>query len=164
MRHGMSEMNKLGLFSGRSDTPLAPEGVEQCKLEARKLKGVKVDVIVSSPMRRAIDSARTVAKEIGFPEENIILSDLFMERDLGSLEGSNYIHFRDMNVFEGVEHSKDLIVRTKEAYAFLNKLDADTVLVVSHSATGRALTHVINPSKKFSQISGFRNAEIVKLI
>jgi broad specificity phosphatase PhoE len=165
MRHGMSEMNRQGLFSGRSDTPLTKTGIEQCKKAAAALKGVKIDAIVSSPMKRAYDSACIVAEEIGFPEDKITLSDLFMERELGVLEGSDYRRGLPLNSFKGVEHSNNLIARTRLGLEFLNALDADNILVVSHSAVGRALKLMTDPNlSEFASVSGFKNAKIVKLI
>ncbi len=163
MRHGMSEMNKRGLFAGRSETPLAKEGIEQCRQAGKSLKGTQIDIIVSSPMERAYESAKIIAQEIDYPEDKIILNDLFMERDLGELEGSNYIKGLPMNRYNGVEHSRDLIERAKQALRFLEGLDGDDLLVVSHSAIGRALKYVIDPSIKFSELGSFANAEIVKL-
>lgn len=163
MRHGLSEMNKRGLFAGRSETPLAEEGIEQCRRAAISLKGTKIDIIVSSPMERAYESAKIIAQEIGYPTEKIILNDLLMERDLGELEGSDYVKGLPLNRYNGVEHSRDLIKRAKQALGFLEGLDGDNILVVSHSAIGRALKYVIDPSTKFATLGSFGNAEIVKL-
>ena len=164
MRHGLSEMNKQGLFSGQTDTPLAKEGRKQCLKAGRSLKNAGIEVIVSSPMKRAYDSALIVAEVISYPKDAVILSQLFTERNLGSLEGSSYVKGLALNNFDGVEHSTDLIERAKEGLAFLNSLEADIVLVVSHSAMGRALKHTIDPSVDFSQIGTFNNAEVIRLI
>ncbi len=164
MRHGLSVMNKKGLFSGRTDTPLAKEGVLQCQEAGRSLKGTPIDLIISSPMLRAFQSAKIVAKEIGYPETKILLNDLFMERDLGSLEGKDYIRGLTLNLHPGVEHSDNLIERAKQAIAFLNNQQANNILVVSHSSLGRALKHAINSGTEFKDIEGFINGNIVKLI
>lgn len=165
MRHGMSEMNQKGLFSGRSDTPLTKEGVKQCREAAEYLKDKEIDAIVSSPMKRAFDSACLVADELGFPEDKIILSDLFIERELGSMEGSKYQKGLDLNGYEGVEHSDNLVARSKLALEFLNGLDAKNILVVSHSAIGRALRLLTDPGlNKFAHSDGFENAQIVQLL
>ncbi len=164
MRHGLSEMNKQGRFSGRIDTPLAKEGIIQSRKAGQLLNGVGLNLIVSSPMKRAYDTAKIVAGEIGYPENAIILSELFMERDLGSLEGKEYIKGLPLNDFDGVEHSNNLIERARAGLTYLNTLDAEIILVVSHSALGRALTHVLNPGAEFGRIGTFGNAEIIKLI
>jgi probable phosphoglycerate mutase len=164
MRHGLSEMNKRGLFSGRIDTPLAKEGIVQCQEAGHAFRGTKVDLMVSSPMMRAFESAKIVAGEIDYPEDRIILSELLMERDLGSLEGSNYIKGLPLNRYDGVEHSDNLIERAKQALEFLNNLQADSILIVSHGAIGRAIKYVIDPSLDFNHITGFANADIIKLV
>ncbi len=164
MRHGISEMNQRGLFSGRSDTPLTKEGIDQCKKAAADLEGVVVDLIVSSPMKRTYDSARVIADEIGYPENKIILSDLFMERELGELEGTDYRKGLNLKKYEGVEQNENLLARAKIGLEYLNGLDADTIVLVSHSAIGRALKSVIDPKQKLHRVSSFKNAELVKLI
>ncbi len=164
MRHGLSDMNKLGLFSGRTNTGLAPEGVEQCRNAAKTLKNIKIDVIVSSPMKRALDSARLIADEIGYSKDKIIVDNLFMERRLGSLEGKKYIQGLDINKYDDAEHSQILIQRAKKGLKFLNMLNGDNILLVSHSAFGRALQYTIDSNNKFHEIKGYQNAEIVRLI
>lgn len=164
MRHGLSVMNKQGIFSGRNDTPLTEEGVEQCRQAANSLKSVKIDEIVASPMKRAVDSAQIIAEEIGFPIDKIITSDLLVERSFGPLEGTRYTRTHNLDETEGVEHSSSLIERAEAALELINSLEGETVLVVSHGAIGRALKHVINPSLDYQEVEGFNNAEIVKLI
>ena len=164
MRHGLSEMNKQGLYSGRTDTPLALEGQEQCRKAGFSLKDAGIELIISSPMRRAYDSALIVAEVISYPIDSIILNALFTERDLGSLEGSSYVKGLPMNDYAGVEHSVTLIDRAREGLLFLNSLEADILLVVSHSAMGRALKHAIDPSFDFNNIGTFGNAEVIRLI
>lgn len=157
-------MNKQGIFSGRNDTPLTEEGMRQCHEAAKALQGVKIDAIVSSPMKRAMDSARIIAQEIGFPENSIMVSEVFMERNFGPLEGTKYSKSRNLDQCSGVEHSSSLIERAKAGLDIINSLDADTVLVVSHGAIGRALKYIISPTLDYHQVEGFNNAEVVKLI
>jgi len=157
-------MNKQGIFSGRNDTPLTKEGIVQCHQAAKDLKSIKINAIVTSPMKRALDSAKIIAEEIGFPIEDIIISDLFVERSFGPLEGTTYTKNMDLDTTSGVEHSTSIIKRAQAGLNLINSLDADNVLVVSHGALGRALRHVIDPSLDYHEFEGFNNAEIVKLI
>ncbi len=164
MRHGLSVMNKQGIFSSSSDTPLAEEGVLQCHEAAKFFKGIKVDAIVSSPLKRAYDSARIVAEDIGFPVDKIIISDYLVERDFGPLEGTRYTRSHNLDQIDGVEHSTSVIVRAEEALKVINQLDADTVFVVGHGTIGRALRHITNPDLDYYKTTSFNNAEVVKLI
>lgn len=164
MRHGLSVMNMQGVFSGSIDTPLAELGIKQCHLAAHHLNGVLIDAIVCSPMKRTVESAKIICQEISFPEEKIIVSELFVERSFGPLEGTDYSTDLNLDQTGGVEHSSSLINRAQLGLDLLNSLEADTILVVSHGAIGRALRHVINPSLDYYHMAGFNNAEVVKLI
>ena len=113
MRHGLSVMNKQGIFSGRNDTPLTKEGIFQCHQAAKDLKSIQINAIVTSPMKRALDSAKIIAEDIGYPIENIIISDLFVERSFGPLEGTTYTKNMDLDTTSGVEHSTSIIKRAQ---------------------------------------------------
>lgn len=59
IRHGKTEHNKLGLFTGWDDPPLAKEGVEEAKEAGKLLRkyGFAFDVVYSSWLSRAIETA-----------------------------------------------------------------------------------------------------------
>ena len=59
IRHGRTPHNVLGLFTGWEDPPLAPEGVEDARRAGRLLKmhGFEFDVVYTSWLQRAIDTA-----------------------------------------------------------------------------------------------------------
>ncbi|MGY1809489.1 histidine phosphatase family protein [Blastococcus sp. SYSU D00669] len=58
VRHGLPA-------SGVVQPPLAPEGVEQARRLGSWLKGEDVDVLVTSPMRRARETADVMAAQMG---------------------------------------------------------------------------------------------------
>ena len=164
VRHGLSVMNKLGIFSGRTDTPLAPEGIEQSKLAGQEAQNLKIDVIVSSPLERAWETAVIIAKEIGYPEKDIVRNDLLTERAFGVLEGQPYTGARYINEHEGVESDQNIVARGKEALAYLQSLHRDNVLVVAHGSIGRSIEHAIDPAVHFDEVDSFPNAKIVQLL
>ena len=89
MRHanaGLSRENPL-LDNKRG---LVKEGKEQCMLMARVLSALKVqiDVIVSSPLKRALQTAQFVATEMGIESRIEICPALSPEGD--------YVAFQDM--------------------------------------------------------------------
>ena len=67
IRHGKTEHNKLGLFTGWEDVPLAEEGVQEAKDAGRLLReyGFEFDVVYVSWLTRAIDTALYVLDEMG---------------------------------------------------------------------------------------------------
>lgn len=164
VRHGLSVMNKQGFFSGRSETPLAPEGREQARLAGTLAKDLTIDLIVSSPQQRAYETAQIIAREIGYPEDKVLVHDLFVERAFGILEGTPYRPGEVIDGLEGVETGIEIIERAKRAAEWLRGLEADTILIVSHGSTGRALRHVLNPTITFEGSERFNNAQVVQLV
>lgn len=164
VRHGLSEANKAGVYSGQSETPLSPEGRLQAKLAGEYAKSLHVDHIVSSTFSRAHDTAHIIAHAIGYPADEIELNSLFVERGMGVLEGQVWDPDLDADGFADVETTDTLLERMRLAYRHLLTIQADNILVVSHGATGRALRHVIYPDTPFKGSERFPNAEIVQLI
>lgn len=162
-RHGQSELNKAGMRAGQIETPLTEEGRLQAKQAGESARFLGIDYIISSPYSRALDTAQIIADAIGYPSEKIELNALFVERHFGVLEGQPYDPTHNIDTIEGAEHTDLLFERVKKAYAHLQTIDADNVLVVGHSSTGRMLRHIVNPSIPFKPPS-FPNAEIVQLI
>ena len=72
LRHAKSSWDDPHLAD--FDRPLNPRGRSDAPEMGRRLKarGHLPDLIVSSPARRALATARMVAREIGIPEERII--------------------------------------------------------------------------------------------
>ncbi len=60
-RHGQTEWNVGEVFRGRIDIELDETGGEQAKLLAEYLSGRKIDAIYSSPLKRALETAETIA-------------------------------------------------------------------------------------------------------
>lgn len=91
IRHGKTEHNKLGLFTGWEDAPLAREGVEEAKAAGKLLKehGFEFDVVYTSWLSRAIETALHVMDELDELWLPIIKSWRLNERMYGSLTGQS---------------------------------------------------------------------------
>ncbi|MFH0768437.1 MAG: histidine phosphatase family protein [Chloroflexota bacterium] len=61
-RHGETEWNVEEMFRGRIDVELNETGIKQAGLLANYLSNVKIDAIYSSPLKRALRTAETIAK------------------------------------------------------------------------------------------------------
>ncbi len=88
VRHGETDYNVEGRFIGVSDQPLNKNGIEQAKKTAKLLKKInpKYDLILTSPLKRASQTAEMISKEFN-PELPIIVEDLLKERNYGVFEG-----------------------------------------------------------------------------
>ena len=162
VRHGLSIMNETGIFSGRTETDLTEKGINQAIKAGNELKSASIHLIISSPLKRTTHTASLIAGEINYPEKNILINHLFIERDFGPLEGESY--YPNLGNYPGVETMEHLIKRAELALNFLYSQDQDNILVVSHGAIGRALRHVIDNSIPFSNSPSFNNGQVVKLI
>lgn len=164
VRHGLSIMNKQGLFSGRTETPLDPEGIEQAHEAGRKAIDLHIDIIVSSPLERCRETAKIIAEEIGYPIGNIRYEELFVERELGSLEGTPFHPHKIDHGHEGVESGEAILQRARKGVKHLQELPGDNILLVSHGAIGRAIRHVLNPEIPYHDSERFENAKVVQLL
>ena len=85
MRHGQSVANERGVLCGWTDMPLTERGKEQAATARNKIRGVQFDAIVSSPLKRALETAGIVADG-----QDVTVVDDFRERNLGALEGMTW--------------------------------------------------------------------------
>ncbi|MBR5155226.1 MAG: histidine phosphatase family protein [Clostridia bacterium] len=65
VRHGFSESNKGGLFTGQANVALTELGHFQAQRAAEYLKDVHIDAVYSSTLDRAFDTARPIAEARG---------------------------------------------------------------------------------------------------
>ena len=85
IRHGETPWNRQRRVQGcRSDTELGQRGKEQAEKIALVLRKQRVDAIYSSPLKRAVDTAKAIAQACGLGVN--VASDL-REIDAGELEG-----------------------------------------------------------------------------
>ena len=174
IRHGQSVANAQDHWGGQLDTPLTELGIQQAKETALKAKqqGLSFDVIVSSPLSRAHDTAKQVAQATGYPINDIITHDQFVERSFGILEDTESpeavkLYLQDealIDPIQDVERLVDLQWRAQKALDYLQNLPHDTILVVGHGAYGRALWRAINKQPLHELGTRMANAEITKLI
>ena len=147
IRHGRTPWNEKGLMQGRVNIKLSETGKKEAKDIREKLKDIKFDICISSPLKRTLETANIVTSG----KCKIITDKLLIERNLGEFEGKKYDDYQKLNYWDyklnndlyGVEPVRHILKRT---LIFLNKLkekDYKTVLIVSHAATIRAINYNI---------------------
>jgi broad specificity phosphatase PhoE len=67
IRHGETDWNVKGRYQGQADPPLNQKGVAQARQLAPKLRGVGLDALYSSPLRRALQTAQILAEALDIP-------------------------------------------------------------------------------------------------
>ncbi len=84
-RHGETDLNRQSRIQGSLDIPLNANGAKQAQRLAEQLKSHNIDIIVSSSMRRAVQTAKIISTELDLDISEIL--DEFSEKDFGIFEG-----------------------------------------------------------------------------
>jgi len=87
IRHGQSAGNAEGRFGGHGPTSLSELGLQQAERTANVLAKEGIDVIFTSDLQRAVQTAEPLAKLLNIP---VHTSDAFRERHVGVLEGLTF--------------------------------------------------------------------------
>jgi len=86
LRHGQTDWNLQGRLQGHTDIPLNATGLDQAHAAADMLADQGIDIIVSSPLVRALKTAAIISERIDRP--------IYIERAQGtklwSLRGPNH--------------------------------------------------------------------------
>lgn len=140
VRHGKTNWNKEKRAAGLTDIELNEEGISQANELKEKLKDVNIDLIISSPLKRAIKTAEIINE---YHNKKIVIEEGATERNLGIYEGEpneqeifNEIRYYTKNV--PVEKGEDCQTYTKKVAKFLEETikkyngKIDTLLIVSH--------------------------------
>ena len=85
--HGQTDYDAEGRIIGNSDPELNDTGREQSLEAAHKLSGKGIDMILSSPQKRTIETAEIIAGVLGIDSIKITKGLKLYERALGDLEG-----------------------------------------------------------------------------
>jgi len=89
VRHGLSSYNEKGLIQGRTDDSyLTEKGYEQAFKSGKALSDIIFGEIYSSPLVRAVETAKTIQTKLK-GENNIIYDKNLLEVDLSSWSGLN---------------------------------------------------------------------------
>ena len=157
-RHGETPWNAEGRYQGQEDIPLSPVGEKQARLLGERLRDVRIDKAVSSPLTRAYQTAQLALGEVRAP---MLTTEMgFMEIAHGTWEGllASEIAARDPDRLRawrdapdtvqmpGGESLKQVFRRSWEALQWsTDGLGGnDTLLVVAHDAVNRVLLcHVL---------------------
>jgi broad specificity phosphatase PhoE len=140
VRHGETEANITKIIQGHTQGELNQKGLEQAGKVAERLKGEHFDVIISSDLKRAKQTAEAINK---FHSMEIIFSKQVRERHCGVYENgpsSKYLDDRDKSGVsptefrpEGGESHADLRERVKKFFnSIFPQYKGKTVLIVSH--------------------------------
>lgn len=148
VRHGQTESNYLEICQGSSNILLNDTGRRECQKLRDKIKDKKFDVCYMSPLVRAVETAMILIGD----RVQMIPDKRLVDRDLGELEGkerslydANKYWDYSLNASEqGVEPVQNIFKRCNEFLDYiLEKHKDESVLIVAHAATIRAIRHIL---------------------
>ena len=94
VRHGETVLNISGRLQGQGDSPLNANGLAQADATAEYLRSVPFDVICSSDLMRAAETARRI-RDCGHEGTPLHLTRELREMNCGELDETPWIELRD---------------------------------------------------------------------
>ena len=166
LRHGQTDWNVDMRLQGISDIPLNDYGREQATTAGKVLKNSEWSRIVTSPLSRAVETARIVASAIG--HEEVQHYPQLIERSFGVAEGFSYDEWREQyKDGETAPEAESLADLTERAKQLLDSLAIDfageTFLAVSHGALIRRLIHIVSDGELPRDGERFGNASLTTM-
>jgi broad specificity phosphatase PhoE len=87
IRHGETSWNKEEIFRGQLEVPLNETGIDQAKHIAKLLQKAPIDAVYSSPLGRALETARLIAEPHGLA---VITAPGLTDLDYGAWQGLSH--------------------------------------------------------------------------
>ncbi|MCL5404300.1 MAG: histidine phosphatase family protein [Candidatus Marsarchaeota archaeon] len=138
VRHAQAESNARDILASTTEGyPLTDSGKAQALRTAKMLKDVHFDVLYSSPIRRALETARILNRYHGL---QINVDKRLTERGFGKLEGKNAndgaweLPMLEKRKFASYIESFDSMVHRVGSFAE-SVPEGTTSLIVSHEST-----------------------------
>ncbi len=175
IRHGQTEWNAGGRAQGHSDVELDELGLKQAEAAAAALNRCSIKKIISSDLRRCIQTAEPLSRQL---EINVEPREDLRERTFGTLEGAHYTEIRafftaEARVQEIPEHDirpddgesiRDVWNRLQKLQRQLDRAENDTVVFGHGGTTGVLLARLMHGNVATARSFRFENASITELI
>jgi 2,3-bisphosphoglycerate-dependent phosphoglycerate mutase len=166
VRHGKSEWNALGLWTGWEDIPLIKDGEEEAQRTAEQLKDICIHRAYSSKLKRASETLKIIQDTLQISHIPTVFHEALNERNYGIFTGKNKwqvkeevgeVEFQKIRrswnypIPEG-ETLEDVYNRVVPFYEHAIKTDLEkgrNVIIVAHGNSLRALAkHLENLSEE----------------
>ena len=161
IRHGETDWNAQQRWQGHTDVPLNAQGIQQAESVAEELRKYALDVLFSSDLARAHQTAQIIAKR---QELKIFTTNRLREVDVGAAEGLGYeeaverfgqksiLRWRSVLpvdlefAFPGGETKLEAVRRAYRVIEnFLHSIGAKRVGIVSHGMLIRTFLNYLFP-------------------
>ena len=169
IRHGETDWNRELRFQGQLDVPLNATGLEQARRVAERVAQESMQLLVSSDLQRALQTAQAVAGRVQAPAP--LLDAALREQHFGIVEGlqvadiksryadawAQWVRFEADFAFQGGESTRVFHARVLAALRALARQHAgQTLAVVTHGG----VLDMVYRSARGLPLSGPRVSEI----
>ena len=146
-RHGQTPLNEAGVLRGLADPPLNEAGQRQARRLAAVLSSRDLTAVITSPLRRAEQTAAAVAERAGLPA---ITDQLLVDRDYGPWTGVGkddvIARWGSVDDAPGVESTSAVRERALAGLTDIaRRFRGGTVVAVSHDAVNRQVLTALDP-------------------
>ena len=150
LRHGQTDWNINFLLQGVTDIPMNQTGIDQVRLGASAIRKQDWDLVLTSPLGRARQTAEILLEEVGF--DSMIEEQLLIERSFGEAEGLSHDQWREkysnLDEIPGGESRTELAARSQLLLdTVANQYAGKRVLAVSHGALIRTLIAIASQNQ-----------------
>jgi 2,3-bisphosphoglycerate-dependent phosphoglycerate mutase len=156
VRHGQSEWNALGLWTGFSDVELSEKGRQEAQKAAELLKDIPLHKAHTSALKRAQQTLEEITKALELSDIPVNIHAALNERDYGEMTGKNKWEIKEKHGEEqfnkwrrgwdekipGGETLKDVhsrVVPYFEDNILMDLKDGKNIIVAAHGNSLRAL-------------------------
>lgn len=179
IRHGQTLANRKGIMQGTSDnelTRLTATGRRQCQHTQRLLAGQTCDLVVTSPLHRALESVQLIFGQRPLPLEK---DPEFAEKDYGTATGQSLAQLQaqypdqfDQRTGEFIAE-QDLVERdyvrwrkamlAQQLLKYHRRFPTGTVMIVSHGWTIKIITALVLGMLYPDRLMDVDNGSITKI-
>ncbi len=159
VRHGETCSNVEGRLQGWSDDALNENGIKLAEITGQKMRGINFDYCISSPLRRAKETADIILYESGNTSTPIVFDDRLKEINMGKWEQKKFrpeerevdekeikLFFTAPFKFSGFpngENTYQVCNRTQELLTeIIGRNDRYTYLLSTHGFSMRAMLNM----------------------
>lgn len=166
-RHGQTLWNLEKRLQGGGNSPLTEEGIERAKELSDRLKNIHIDIIYSSPIERAFETAKIIK---GNKDIEIVTDNGFMEMSFGDYEGRRTDEIMKENpswdinlIMKGNtelsapngENLGEVRIRVANTMNKIIKANiGKTILIVAHGITLKAIMYYFKDKEVNSEVMG----------
>ena len=164
MRHGETDTNLKNLVCTiiNSGSHLTDKGKSETQKSAEILKGEKINLIISSPFARTMETAKIVALVLGLSEEEIVTDGRLGEMMVSSYEGKSWSEYH--KDFPKVPENFDKAKSGDESYKDVKKRTTDFIFEMEEKYKNKNILIITHGGPAWILISAVKMLDIEKTL